>query len=202
MKNKKIYIILLILLVLAVYGIWHIHRITGIFYGFIYSDIIRHYGQRFNVDPFLISAVMRKESGANPLAVSKKGAVGLMQVMPSTAKQIAVELQMKNYDDEMLKNPDINVMMGSYYLSKLLLRYDNDLILALGAYNAGIGNIELMRFINAGSDITIEDLPFKETRKYVKNVIFTYRVYKTLSQIKAFPSKILKSSAAQNPQTT
>ena len=192
MKNKKTYIILLILFALALYGIWYIHRATGIFYGFIYADIIHRYGQRFNVDPLLIRAVMRKESGANPGAVSKKGAVGLMQLMPATAKQIADELQVKNYSDEMLKNPDVNVMMGSYYLHKLLLRYDNDLILALGAYNAGIGNIELMRFVNAGSDIKTDDLPFKETRRYVKSVIFTYRVYKALSKIKTFPAKTIK----------
>ncbi|MDR2860220.1 MAG: lytic transglycosylase domain-containing protein [Elusimicrobiota bacterium] len=191
-KPKKRYIALIIIVLFALYGLFYIQKTTGVFYRIIYRDIINHYSNRFNIDPLLISAVMRKESSINPNAVSKKGAMGLMQLMPATAREIAQDLNVKNYTDDMLKKPELNVMLGSYYLYRLLRRYDNDLIMTLGAYNAGIGNIDVVRFMHTGEEVEIEDLPFEETRRYVKAILFTYNIYKGLEKIKQFPSNVVK----------
>lgn len=86
----------------------------------------------------LYDAVQRQESGGKKDAVSSKGAQGLMQIMPDTAKEIARELDLKNYD---LKDPTTNRLMGEYYLAKMLDKY-GDVQLALAAYNAGPGKVD------------------------------------------------------------
>ncbi|MDR1952467.1 MAG: lytic transglycosylase domain-containing protein [Elusimicrobiota bacterium] len=192
MSVKRKHIVWISVILFLICGGLYLHRITGIFYRVIYGDIIDSYSQRFNVDPLLVSAVMRKESSINPNAISKKGAVGLMQLMPITAREIALDLNIRDYNDEMLKIPKINVMFGTYYLKRLSKRYDNNLIMTLGAYNAGIGNIDVVRFINTGEDVEIKDLPFEETRRYVKSILLTYHFYKFLDDIKHLPSKISK----------
>ncbi|MDR2709336.1 MAG: lytic transglycosylase domain-containing protein [Elusimicrobiota bacterium] len=171
-------------------AIIYVHEKTGIFYKIVYTDIVDHYAKVSNVDPLLIGAMVRKESSVNSEAVSRKGAIGLMQLMPPTAKELAQDLKIRNWSDEKLKNPEANVMLGTYYLQKLLKRYDNDLIMALGAYNAGIGNIDVVRFLKSGQEVEISDLPFKETRDYVRSILFTYRIYKFMDSIKKLPRVI------------
>jgi soluble lytic murein transglycosylase len=83
-------------------------------------------------------------------------------------------------------------MLGSYYLRRLLNRYDNDLVLTLAAYNAGIGNIDIVRFVKTGEEVKVEDLPFNETRRYVTAIMFTYNVYKTLDKLKKLPAEIIE----------
>ncbi|MDR2772770.1 MAG: lytic transglycosylase domain-containing protein [Elusimicrobiota bacterium] len=183
MHIKGRYILCIIVVIVLTGGVLYLQRSTGIFYRVIYADIIDRYARRFKVDPLLVGAVMRKESSINPLAVSHKGAVGLMQLMPSTAQEIAIDLNIGNYNHEMLKDPAINVMFGTYYLRRLSIRYDNNLIMTLGAYNAGIGNIDVARFIKAGQDFEINDLPFEETQKYVASILLTYKFYKTIDNV-------------------
>jgi soluble lytic murein transglycosylase-like protein len=98
-----------------------------------FESIIQEAGQRYRVDPALIRAVIQAESGGNPLAVSRAGARGLMQLMPETA----VELGVTNPFD-----PTQNIMGGTSYLRRLLDRYRGDVRLALAAYNWGMGNLE------------------------------------------------------------
>ena len=116
-----------------------------------YEAAITEHARRQQVAADLVRAVIQVESAFNPVAVSSKGAMGLMQLMPATARELGV----RNPFD-----PDQNIRGGVAYLRRLLDRYDGNVELALAAYNAGMGNVEKY------GDVP----PFKETKNYVKKV--------------------------------
>jgi soluble lytic murein transglycosylase-like protein len=117
-----------------------------------YEDLIVEHAQRHGVRQSLVRAVIQVESAFNPYALSNKGAMGLMQLMPATAEQFGVRNAF---------NPAENVRAGVAYLRQLLDRYDNDEELALAAYNAGPGAVD-----RHGQSIP----PYAETRNYVSKV--------------------------------
>ncbi len=116
------------------------------------GQIVRRTSERHGLDPDLIYSVIRAESGGNPRAVSPKGAGGLMQLMPATAREL-------NVSD--VFDPAQNVDGGARYLRQLLALYKNDLALALAAYNAGPERVAAYRGVP----------PYRETRNYVSRVI-------------------------------
>ncbi|MDR0617690.1 MAG: lytic transglycosylase domain-containing protein [Endomicrobium sp.] len=176
--KKLVYIILIVVLI----TIFSILQVLGLFEKNPYDYYIQEYSNSFNVDPILIKAIMKKESNLNVNAISSKGAVGLMQLMPKTAREISKQLKVPNFSISSLKEPKTNIMFGVYYVSKLLNYYNNNLILALSAYNAGIGNVDKW-YNKQKTDFKIKDIPFNETKNYVKSIIFTYKVYKSLNFI-------------------
>jgi len=95
---------------------------------------------RYNLPPEMILAVIRIESAFDINALSNKGAVGLMQLLPSTAQEIAHDLRMEWSGEQLLRNPQANIEMGAYYLTKMIAQF-NDLSVALAAYNSGPGRI-------------------------------------------------------------
>lgn len=103
-------------------------------------DAIADASRRYDVPPETILAVIRIESAFNTEAVSEAGAVGLMQVMPGTAEELARELRMPFEGETTLRDPSTNIALGTFYLTKMLGRFD-DLALALAAYNAGPGRV-------------------------------------------------------------
>jgi soluble lytic murein transglycosylase-like protein len=121
----------------------------------LYGDLIRSAAKRYSLDPELIRAIIKVESSFNPYAVSEKGAMGLMQLMPDTAKEMEVEAPFEAED---------NIMGGSRYFKKLLDIFDGNLRLGLAAYNAGPN-----RVLANGS---IPRIP--ETEQYVKKVMREY----------------------------
>jgi soluble lytic murein transglycosylase-like protein len=120
-----------------------------------YDRIVHQAAERHSVDPALVRAVIQTESNWNPAAVSRKGAVGLMQLVPGTAKRLGVSD---------VRNPEHNVDGGVHYLRLLLDRYNGNLDLALAAYNAGEGAVDRARGVPA----------FRETRNYVQKVTEAY----------------------------
>jgi len=126
-----------------------------------FEGIIRKAGETYGLDAALIKAVIQAESNFNPRAVSKKGAQGLMQIMPENNRA----LNISNAFD-----PAQNIMGGAYYLKKLLIRYENRLSLALAAYNAGPEAVDRYRRIP----------PYRETQGYVRKVMGLYNRFKQI----------------------
>ncbi len=124
-----------------------------------FFPIIQRASLRYNIDPALVKAIIRVESEYNPKAVSVKGAKGLMQLMPVTAKVLGV-------DDAF--NPEQNIHAGVRHFRFLLKQFNGDVKLALAAYNAG------SRHVKRYNDIP----PFKETKRYLKKVFRYYEFYK------------------------
>jgi soluble lytic murein transglycosylase len=173
-------------LVLAALLLLNIERRIGLLDKNPYDSYINEYSSRFGVDLSLVKAIMKKESNLNASAVSNKGAVGLMQIMPKTALEIATQLNITDYSYAKLQEPKINIMFGVCYINKLLKYYNNNLILALAAYNAGIGNVDNWYAENPNISKRISKIPFKETRRYVRSIIYTYRVYQKVQKLRNF----------------
>ena len=137
-----------------------------------YASIVQSNADRYGLEPCEIFAIIEVESGFNPIAKSEAGALGLMQIMPTTGKWIASELGLE-YSDELLKDPEKNVRMGCFYLSYLYSKF-NDSLFAYAAYNAG----ETVVFKWIEQNISSDDIPYAETRAYVRKVVKRKNYYK------------------------
>ncbi len=139
-----------------------------------YDDIIDKYSTEYNVDRSLVKAVIFKESRFKETAVSSKGAIGLMQLMPSTALWLMNKLKIEDYK---IESADNNIRLGTYYLSYLMNLMDSDEEHALLAYNAGPENAK--RWVNS-EGYSKEDMDnyvdFNETRKYVREIKLTKNI--------------------------
>jgi hypothetical protein len=124
-----------------------------------FHPIILQEASRYKVDPCLVKAIIMAESGYNPKAISKRGAKGLMQLMPSTAEALGVED---------IFNPEQNISGGVRYFKQLVNKFDGDVKLALAAYNAGSQKVRHYQGIP----------PFKSTQYYIEKVFKYYELYK------------------------
>jgi len=138
-----------------------------------YKQQVLEYAQARELDPSLIYGVMRRESLFDPLARSSVGALGLMQLMPSTARRVASSLGMKRPRKADILSVENNILFGTQYLRNVMNRFDNNVALAAAAYNAGPGNVKkwLPREQTMSADLWVETVPFKETRNYVQAVL-------------------------------
>ncbi|MBE0476402.1 MAG: lytic transglycosylase domain-containing protein [Coriobacteriia bacterium] len=130
----------------------------------------------YRLDPYLVAAVINVESGFDPGRVSKRGAVGLMQVMPATAEELRDPgTSPEEVTPERLKDPETNIEYGTGYLSRLVERYGGDVEAALAAYNAGPSNADRWRSeaARASAEETriVDAIGFPETRRYVREVL-------------------------------
>jgi len=152
---------------------------TNCFYGYIfpikYTEQISQACETFDVDRAVVFSVINVESHFNKDAISPKGAVGLMQILPSTAEEIREELGFESFD---LKNPTDNIFMGTYYISKLQKRFE-DQTTALASYNAGptvVSNwLKDERYSKDGKQL--EKIPFAETKNYIEKYKENLRYY-------------------------
>ena len=142
-----------------------------------YDQIVNAHARNYDLDPALLAAVIYAESRFDPNAESEAGAIGLMQLLPETAKGIAARTGGTRFVVADLRDPEINVRYGSWYLDHLRGQYDNTR-LALAAYHAGQGNVD--RWLREGGGIA-----FPETRDYVDEVERVRLVY-----AKAYPDAL------------
>jgi soluble lytic murein transglycosylase len=138
-----------------------------------HDDIIRQQSRDKEVDAALIASVIYNESRFRD-QTSRAGARGLMQITPTTAKEIERLSGGTSFELEDLSDPDINIRYGTFYLALLLDLYDNDPVAALAAYNAGPSRADDW----GGSGMVVDDITFPETRAYVKNVLEKQREYR------------------------
>ncbi|MGB8932705.1 MAG: transglycosylase SLT domain-containing protein [Anaeromyxobacteraceae bacterium] len=158
-------------------------RLWRIAYPAAFRPEVTRWATAARVPPDLLQALMREESALDPAVVSPAGAIGLTQLMPSTAAAVARRLGMGPILPGSLTNPVTNIRIGAAYLGELLARYGRQPALALAAYNAGGGAVG--RWLDARGalelDEFVEEIPIDETRGYVKRVLRTFAAYRLLS---------------------
>ncbi|MGL4344702.1 MAG: lytic transglycosylase domain-containing protein [Cellulosilyticaceae bacterium] len=147
-----------------------------------YEEWIASEAKAYGVDPLLIYAMIKVESGFDENALSRSGAKGLMQIMDGTGKWGAEECGLTEYTTNHLFNPRINIKIGVWYIARLINQYKGDIDTALTAYNAGSGNVAKWKGNQAYSQdgIKLDKIPFKETASYIKKVNFHYKIYHML----------------------
>lgn len=145
-----------------------------------YLDIAKRECELYSVETKLVMATIKVESGFKENSVSKVGAVGLMQIMPTTAKWVAEKIGVE-YDDNLLLNPEYNIKIGTYYL-QYLLEYYSSKQLAVCAYNAGMGKVnEWLKNKDYSKDgKSLTKIPYEETNNYLRKILFAEKVYSRL----------------------
>ena len=145
-----------------------------------YSKYVQKSASDNNIDPYLIFAIIKKESKFNNNSISKKNAKGLMQVLDTTAKEISKDMPNIEETSIDLFDPETNILIGTKYFKTLLDRYNGNISLAICAYNAGLGNVDkwlLSSDIYKDGAIIISNIPFEETKMYLVSVLNYYNMY-------------------------
>ena len=171
--NKKRFtgcISVILILIILVIGLLNWSSFKKAVYPLKYSDYVKKYAENYKIDKYLVYSIIKAESEFKFNARSEKGAVGLMQIMPSTGKEIAQKLGIENFSEEVLLNPEININIGCYYLSYLLNKYDGNIKTAVAAYNAGYGNVDNWLAVEQIDFLSGQEIPFGETKKYLLKV--------------------------------
>lgn len=152
------------------------------FYPMPHQDLVFKYSHKHEVDALLVFSIIRAESKFQTEAKSPVGALGLMQIMPETGEWVAGQMGRKDFSADDLHEPETNIDIGCWYIDNLLKKYDNRVPLAVAAYNAGSGNVNkwLQDEVWDGSIDSLDNIPFPETRNYVRNVIRNYEAYRAI----------------------
>lgn len=150
------------------------------FYPIYYKNEIRTHSLTYEMDPFLVAAIIRVETNYKTGRESKKGAIGLMQLMPDTAKWALEKAKLPDVSlDRLKEEPSANIELGTWYLSSLSRKFEGNRTAIIAAYNAGPSKVQ--RWLDEGdwdgSEAAVKDIPFGETRHYVQRVIYYYEQY-------------------------
>ena len=148
----------------------------------LHKPLINKYAGDYKFDPLWVMSIIRVESRFAPSAQSSRGAVGLMQLLPSTAREIAPEIGLAHFKDDDLKDPDTNLHLGFHYLAMLKHQFPDDEIAVLAAYNAGPGITREWR--KGKPTLDPDDIGYPETRRFVRQVQVTYAFLKSLQRWK------------------
>ena len=157
-------------------GLWSVAYPTGLIHTIKMQE-------SNGVDPFFVAAIIREESQYDWRAVSRVGAIGLMQVMPATANAVAQRHHLPNMVREDLFDQETNIRIGVRYVEQLLAQFSGNVVQTIAAYNAGPIVVENWSAAHRGrsEDEFVELIPFQETRQYVKRVLRSYKEYKRLA---------------------
>ena len=160
--------------------------IGACYYSFTYprgfEKLVEGYAEKRNLAPALVYSLMHQESSFRPSVVSPAHAIGLMQIIPKTGREIAADLVLEAFVVDDLYDPEVNVMFGTYYLRNMLDRFDQKMPLAVASYNAGPDVVGKWAR-NKGTlpdEIFIEEIPYGETNNYVKKISVNLEIYRAL----------------------
>ena len=169
------YVVLLIVLVFGAVG-----AALALLYPIKHEDLILLNAEKYNLQPELVASVINVESGFNENSVSDDGAIGLMQLMPTTAVEIANLLGYNSFKVNDLFKPDVNIEFGCYYLRYLTNKYNGNTNNVLAGYNAGFNNVNswLINTEYSADGYTIDTTPYTETNNFINRVNNGLRVYK------------------------
>ena len=180
-RKKLLHIIILVSVLLvttvaAVVAVWSTE--VKNLYPKKYEETVKSVAEEFGLEEYLVYAMIRTESNFRPEAVSSSGAMGLMQLMPATAQDMADRLKLTDYHMGQLTQPDVNIRLGCCYYNWLLKRFEVTET-AIAAYNAGQTEVRKWladpRYSDDGS--TLKEIPYAETRQYVRKVMSAYEMY-------------------------
>jgi soluble lytic murein transglycosylase len=168
--------------VIILFAVLALPRAVKLYFPLYYTVHIENYSKEYNLNPYLVAAVIRTESNFRPEARSPKNAFGLMQITFSTGEWAAKEMNLKNFTEQQLLEPEYNIRMGCWYLDNLKKEFSSNMDLVLAAYNGGRGNVQkwLANEEYSRDGETLHYIPFKETDKYVKRVKVYYNIYRLL----------------------
>lgn len=185
-KNTKgkfrFLIVLLFLILLILFGVGSAKYVLNHLYPLTYSQYVEQYSDEYGLDKNLVYSIIKAESGFDAQAVSPRNAKGLMQILDSTGEWAAEKIKIKDFEGSMLFDPKTNIRIGCWYISRLLSQYDQNIELALAAYNAGSGNVsKWLKDTSISSDgETLDRIPFEETENYVNKIKKYNYMYKKL----------------------
>lgn len=176
LKLKKIIFILAAAAVIFAFSHGYIEK-TYI-YPLKYSEYVERAAEKYNIDKYLVYSIIKAESSFNEYARSHADAKGLMQVTDETAEWAAEQMDIQR--DFNIYNPEININIGTWYISKLTSDNNGNLMLALASYNAGGGNVKKWLEKSDTDEFDMENIEFEETRTYVEKTLKYYKKYKKL----------------------
>lgn len=175
------WLVIVVVLAAGVFVLSGLHKATsGLVLPLSDASIIREQAAEKHLDPTLIAAVIYAESKFEPRS-SSAGAQGLMQILPATAYYLAHLSGGSRFTASDLATPKVNLAYGSYYLRYLLDHYEGNETLAVAAYNAGLTNVDrwIAHARAEGEHLTVEAIPFPETREYVRRVLTAQQEYRS-----------------------
>ena len=185
MKRLLKFLITLLILASIIFILFKVIKIDDIImkklYPLKYSEYVEKYAKEYNIDKYMVYAIIKAESNFDENAKSSSNAIGLMQIMETTAIETAKKMKLEVTEEDLFK-PDLNINIGLKYFTYLLNQYNNNYPLAIIAYNAGIGNVDtwIKEGIIKEDGTDIENVPFKETNNYVRKILRDYEIYKGL----------------------
>ncbi|MBW5449100.1 transglycosylase SLT domain-containing protein [Cohnella sp. CFH 77786] len=180
-NRKRLFLLGLIVVLAALFirSEW----IGRLIYPVSYAEEIRQNARLYGLDPLLIAAIIRVESNYKENAVSPKGAIGIMQLMPDTAAWI---LKQDRFGDLTVADAgsraDAGIRLGSWYVKELRRQFGDNLPAVLAAYNAGPNRVRkwMEDKVWDGNESTVQNIPYGETRHYVQRVMYYYRKYQEI----------------------
>jgi soluble lytic murein transglycosylase len=175
-------LLIAILFTFLIAALFQTTQVGRLYYPYRYRQAIEANATIYGVDPHLVAAVIRVESKFHAEAVSRKGALGLMQIMPATAEWIAPQIGFTDFQEEMLLDPEVNIRLGTWYLANLAKEFDSRTDVVIAAYNGGRGQVNrwLEEGVWSGKYDDRANIPFPETRNFLFKVKTAYRQYQKL----------------------